>query len=440
MRAAAGETQNVELKLSLNEWREVVESVAAFATAGGGIVRIGVDPSGSVKGVQLGRRTIETLADQIKTNTDPPQFPSISWEGDDSAAVLMVTVEESPVKPVWAFGRPLKRVGRTNQRPSRTEAQRLQEITSGTTWDALPCPELRQTDLDRGAVEQFLRRADQPESPSIKSVLTNLGLMTGEGLNNGAALLFARSPQQFFPSAVVKCARFRGATSVEFLDEQTIGGTVLAQIEQALPFVARNTAQAIRITGRAESETIPEYPVKAIREAITNAVCHRDYASTGTVQVRIYDDRLEVWNPGVLPPDLTVEALYQEHPSRPRNRLIAQALHRVHFIEQWGTGTLRIVQECEAAGMPRPEFRSEMGTFMVRFMNPREAYLGSEGADLRFRNAIAFIRANGRITSAEYGALVGRTRRQAQRDLSEMAARGLLVRRGRGPTTYYTLP
>jgi ATP-dependent DNA helicase RecG len=435
------EDDYTENKQSLNEWREIVESIAAFASANGGTVRIGIDPAGRRVGVQLGRRSLENLADQIKNNTEPPQFPTINWEGDEASAVVLVRVDESSVKPVWAFGRPYKRVGRTNQRLSREEAQRLQELTTGRTWDALPCRELRQADIDRASVEQFLSRAGQDISTTTEGVLRNMGLLVSEGLCNGAAVLFARNPQQFVPGAQVKCARFRGRSSVEFLDEQTLDGNVLTQIGEALAFAARTTMQGIRITGRAERETVPEYPSGAIREAIINAVCHRDYANPGTVQLRIYDDRLEVWNPGALPPDLTVEALYREHPSRPRNRLLAQALHRVRFIEQWGTGTLRIIQECEAAGLPRPEFRSEMGTFMVCFA---KAALPSPegGADFarRVHQALAYAGEHGRMTSGEYAALLGRTQRQAQRDLAAMVEQGLLARKGAGSRTYYELP
>src|SRR5207245_11559264 len=155
----------------------------------------------------------------------------------------------------------------------------------------------------------------------------------------------------------------------------------------------------------------------------------------------MYGDGLEVWNPGVRPPDLTVEALYREHPSRPRNRLLAQALHRVRFIEQWGTGTLRIIQECEAAGLPRPEFRSEMGTFMVRFatMVSRNLERGTDFAS-RVRQALAYVSQHGRITSSEYAELFGRTQRQAQRDLAMMVDRGLIVRKGSGSSTSYELP
>ena len=437
----APEYEYIEYKQSMNQWREVVESVAAFATARGGTVRIGIAPDGRRVGVQIGHGTLEQLANAIKTNTDPPQYPSLTIDGDEASAVISVGVEESPVKPVWAFGVPFKRVGRTNQRLSPEETKRLMEVTSGRTWDALPCAGLRMEDIDRKAVDLFLRKSRQSTRTSTRGVLENLGLITPEGLCNGAALLFAKNPQRFVPEAQVKCARFRGTTSVEFLDEQTLNGNLLTQPDVALAFVARNTQQRIHITGRAERETIPEYPEAAIREAVVNAICHRDYAQTGTVQVRIYDDRLEVWNPGMLPPDLTIEALYHEHPSRPRHPRVAGALHHADIIEHWGTGTLRIVEACRERGLPRPAFSSQMGVFMVRFekgvvSRPR---LDTPSFSERQTQIMAHVRSVGNITTSQYQERFHLSERQALRDLNVLVEQGILRRSGKGRATHYTL-
>lgn len=174
---SADESETVENKLSLSERKEIAESVAAFATASGGFVRVGIDNGGAVVGVQIGARTIE---DYIRDNTSPPQFPSISCAGPDDSTVISVHVEESPVKPVWASGRPLKRVGRTNQRLSPDETRRLMELTTGRTWDALPCPGLTLSNVDRQLIESFLRRAEQDPTTSTESVLRNLNLLSGD--------------------------------------------------------------------------------------------------------------------------------------------------------------------------------------------------------------------------------------------------------------------
>lgn len=301
------ESERNENKLSLSERKEIVESVAAFATASGGTIRIGLGDGGEMVGVQIGGRTLEDLANYIRDNTSPPQFPSIACEGSDDCAVILVTVEASPAKPVWAFGRPLKRVGRTNQRLSADETKRLMEATTGRTWDALPCAGLELSDIERASVEAFLRRVDQSLETSTESVLRNLNLYMDETLCNAAALLFTKDPSRYVVEAHVMCARFLGTTSVRFLDERTLSGDVFTLLEESLAFVTRNTRQQPVITGRPEREIVPEYPAEAVREAITNAICHRDYTITGTVQVRIYDDRLEVWNPGMLPHGVTVQ-------------------------------------------------------------------------------------------------------------------------------------
>src|SRR5579871_1214498 len=416
-----------------------VRAIAAFATATGGVVRFGVEDDGRRVGVSLGRTTLEELANYIKQNTDPPQFPSITYEGPENSAVVTVAISESSIKPVWAFGRAYRRVGRTNQVLSREEAQRLADATTGRTWDALLCPGLDVAHLNRDAVESFLRRAGQDIATSTESVLDNLNLRTANGLCYGAALLFAANPQRFVVDAQVKCGRFRGTTSVDFLDERTLEGDLWSQLEESLRFVTRNTRQAIRITGRPEREIIPEYPDAAVREAVTNAICHRDYTGAGTVQVRIYDDRLEVWNPGALPWDLSIEQLYVEHVSRPRNRRIAMAFYRARLIEHWGTGTLRIIQAYRASGHPDPEFRHEMGTFMVRLLPASAVESGGTFAVLgdRQSRALHYLDEHGSIASGEYASLNKVSLTQALVDLRQLVRDGVLIRVGAGRSTRY---
>jgi len=439
--AAPSESERSENKSSLAEWREVVETVAAFATSGGGLVRIGIAPDGRRTGVRLGRGALEDLANKIKVNIDPAQFPSMTIDGSDDSAVVTIRVDESPIKPVWAFGRPLKRVGRTNQHVSRGEAQRMTETTTGRTWDAMACRGFQADEMDKKAVRDYLGRVGLT-ARAAQTLLKNLALLTPEGATcNGAALLFARHPQQFFPEAQVKCARFAGTTSVRFLDEQTFDGNVLSQMDQALAFVARNTRQGIRITGRAERETIAEYPEDAVREAIVNAICHRDYAAVGTVQVRIYDDRLEVRNPGVLPPELSIESLRKEHPSCPRNPRLAQALYRARLIEHWGTGTLRMIQAAKDRGMGL-EFGQDGGVFMVRFVGAARIVSPPDEGQISARQekALRYLAEHGTITRREYRNLLHVSERQSLRDLTGMMEQGILVRSGKGSATCYQLP
>jgi len=433
------ESQFVEHKQSLGELKEIIESVAAFATCQGGTIRIGIRSNGEKIGVQIGRTTLEDLARDIKQNTDPPQFPSIIFDGEERRAIITVQVAGSPVKPVFAYGRPYKRVGRSNQRLSREEVQRLMEETTGRTWDALPCPGLTVGNLDNTAIRDFLKRAGQDMMTDTMTVLRNLALMNAQGeLVNAAALLFADSPQRFFPQAQLQCARFAGTSSVKFIDEATYTGPAFSQLDDALKFVFRNTKQAIRITGKPEHDVVPEYPVDAVREAVINAICHRNYTESGMVQMRIYDDRLEVWNPGTLPPGLTIEQLYQEHASHPRNPRLAGAFHHAGLVERWGTGTLRIITACLVHGIGRPEFVTESGMFIARFRIVIENIL-PQGITLneRQQRALEYIRQHGRITAVEYQRIFEVKRTQAFRDLAELTQTGLLTLKKHGRSSYY---
>lgn len=343
------------------------------------------------------------------------------------------------MKPVFAYGRPYKRVGRSNQRLSREEVQRLMEETTGRTWDALPCSGLTVGSLDKAAIRDFLKRAGQDTTTDTMTVLRNLALVNAQGeLVNAAALLFAGSPQRFFPQAQLQCARFAGISSVQFIDEATYAGPVFSQLDDALKFVTRNTKQAIRITGKPEHDVVPEYPVEAIREAVINAICHRNYSETGTVQVRIYDDRLEVWNPGTLPPELTIEQLYHEHASHPRNPRLAGAFHHAGLVERWGTGTLRIITACQAHGIGQPEFSTVSRNFIVRFSTPPLVTRPTmERLSARLQQAIMYIQTRGSIKVEEYQEHFGISRRQAQRDLAQLVQEGLLHPEGKGPSTRY---
>jgi len=437
------ESENNENKTSLNEWKEAAISLAAFATSQGGVVNFGITPEGKRIGIQLGKNSLENLANDIKRHTDPPIFPSIQIEGEESSAVVHVTVEESPIKPVWAFGKPYKRVGRTNQALSREETQRLVEATTGRTWDALPCLGLRDEHLSRAAIEDFLKRSSQEMNTSTETVINNLKLRLADGsLCNAAALLFATNLKQHLVGAYVKCGRFRGDSPIDFIDEMVAEGTLFEQLDKALAFVARNTRQAIKITGRPEREIVPEYPDAAIREAIINAICHRDYTEGGHVQIRIFESGLEVSNPGKLPHDISIESLYTSHHSHPRNRIIADAFYRARLIEHWGTGTVRIVKACEDRGMPRPEFKTTPGVFILRFTSKATEKVQSQVVDLtdRQRATLNFVRERGSITSAEYRKLFEVSDRQANYDLKNLVILNQLVLTGKGRSTRYKMP
>lgn len=279
-----------------------------------------------------------------------------------------------------------------------------------------------------------------PRTPA-EQALRQLNLMHNGQLTVAALLLFGRDPQRFLVQAKVRCARFKGDDEVEFLDLKVIEGDVIGQVAEAMAFVRRNTSMAVKIEGKLERTERWEYPLDAIREAITNAVCHRDYASSGNVQVRIFDHGLVVSNPGGLPSDLTVEDLRKPHESRPRNKLVADAFFLIKYIEQFGTGTRRMINDCREAGVPEPEFESHGDAFRIVFQKvvPIEQRFAGMELNERQMGALRHVAERGRITRAEYETVTGTTERTAKRDLNDMVKRRILMKKGGGNNYWYVL-
>lgn len=444
--AVPPESETMEWKQSLGEWKEIVETCAAFATAKGGRILIGIDPGGTIRGSQIGKGTLEDLANKISQNTNPRQTPSISISAHEDKALIEIAVNESHFKPVYAFDRAYRRVGRTNQRLSIEDAMHIYLGNRGLTWDHTPVGDAKLSDIDPAAVRRFLQvarterqlnvRSDTP----VKRVLRQLGLLVNNKLTVAAVLLFGRNPQQFITQVVIRCGRFKGTDAVHFLDMEAVSGTVIEQVERAMAFVKRNIRMGVEIHN-IQREDVWEYPLEGLREALINAVCHRDYASTANVQIRILDDRLEIWNPGGLPDGMTIADLWRQHESRPRNRLLAQAFFFIKYVEQFGTGIQRILDDCHAQKTPEPAFEVHGQTFRAIFTPGKVAKKTQMDAILnnRQKNALNFIQQHGKIQASKYRKIVGIGQRQAVKDLNQMVKQKIIIRTGAGRSTTYVL-
>jgi ATP-dependent DNA helicase RecG len=441
------ESESVEWKRSLGEWKEIVIAVAALASLHGGQICIGVEPTGKVRGIEVGKGTLEDLANKIAQGTSPRVIPSISAIDRDRKTIVVVSVPESTSKPVCAFDRPYRRSGKTNQRLSQEEAMRLFMSSRGVTWDQSKVTDASVgDDIDPELVRRFLlaarseRRWEVPDETSVDRVLRQLALIQDSKLTVAALLLFGSNPQRLLTQAMVRCARFKGATEVHFLDMKVIQGNIIDQVGEVMSFIKRNIRMAAEIRGLRREESW-EYPLEGLREAVVNAICHRDYASSANVQVRIFDDRLEVWNPGDLPEGMTVDDLRRPHESKPRNKLVANAFFLIKYIEQFGTGIQRILDDCRSHQLPEPNFQVQGHSFRAVF-TPREASVGVEedaGRTDRQKKALSYIRQHGRITRSRYEAISGLPVHTAKRELARMVKAGLIVRRGGGRNYWYEL-
>ncbi len=274
--------------------------------------------------------------------------------------------------------------------------------------------------------------------------MTHLNLMGGKRPSHAAILLFCDNPQRFLPTSEVKCLHYHGTEVRKPIPSyQIFKGTVFEMVDQAVDFVMSKIARSIGTRKQGPQAPVEyELPKEAVGEAIVNAVAHRDYASNASVQVMLFADRLEVWNPGELPASLTPELLRLPHASIPRNPLIADPLYLAHYIEKAGSGTLDMIALCREAGLPEPDFRQDGGQFV---MTLRRDWLTPSLMDLlglgdRERRLVALIKINGRIANQTYQDAFGVSKATASRHLEALVDKGLIERVGTtSKGTYYSL-
>ncbi len=281
-------------------------------------------------------------------------------------------------------------------------------------------------------------------SRASKAVLQNFNLLRDGIPTNAAILLFAKDPRKFFQNIQVHCFHFLGTVKQKpIASQQPYEGRLFEVIDEAVEFVLGKIDR--HVGTRAESVQVPvtfEIPRPVILEAIVNAVAHRDYRSNGFVQVIVFSDRMEVWNPGELPPGLTPDRLREPHGPIPRNPLIAEPLYRIKYVEKAGTGTTDMIADCRNAGLPEPEFEQRGPYFVVtvwRNWLTKEVMTGL-GLGERQIKAVMHVKVHGRITNRDYCDLTETIYRTASRDLQDLVSKGILRKIGvTGRNVHYVI-
>ncbi|OPX74538.1 MAG: hypothetical protein A4E40_00899 [Methanoregulaceae archaeon PtaU1.Bin059] len=324
------------------------------------------------------------------------------------------------------------------------------KIISSTPFDESACPRATLKDISDEKVAWFIpiakRERSFPLNPGTptEQVLKHLDLLEGAQPTNAAILLFGVKPQKFIPTAEIKCMHYHGTVVAKPIpSHQIFTGTLFDQTDQATDFILSKINRIVPPRDSAPvSETKYEVPKEVIQEAVVNAVAHRDYTSAASVQVSVFSDRIEVRNPGSLPPDLTFEDLKIKHSSRPRNHRIALPLYLAHYIEKIGYGTIQMTTGCRDAGLPEPEFSQSGGEFVVTLWRDwlTESAMAELGLTERQMRAVRFVKEKGRIGNSEYQDLVKISKRNASRDLSELVEKEIFEKKGiHGTGVHYIL-
>lgn len=349
-----GEGTTLEFKENLSA--SLARDLVAMANTIGGRILLGVRDDGTIIGVKDSNNLRARIQD-IARNCDPPV--QVVVEGVED--VVVITVRQSAAKPVQCGDGFFWRQGAATQKLNRDEIRDFFRAEGAIRFDLAPCPQFRYPqDFDRAKFNAWLKLSGITGRPRTEDVLVNIEAAERAGdkllFRNAGVLFFAKNVRHFFNQAYITCLLAKGIDKVHILDRKDFDGGIVEDIEDALRFIERNTRLAYRIEGL-RRENIPEYPMKALREAITNAVMHRDWFIEGAnVFVEIYDDRIEIVSPGGLPKGMTLSDLGRK--SVRRNALIADLLHRIGYIEKAGTGIKRIRDEAREGGYPQPEWQA----------------------------------------------------------------------------------
>jgi ATP-dependent DNA helicase RecG len=231
-------------------------------------------------------------------------------------------------------------------------------------------------------------------------------------------------------------------TETDIQTTDIVEGNLFEQLESALEILRTKYLKSNISYEGIHRRDILEYPYDALREAIINALIHRDYLGTSNIQIRVYNDRLVIMNEGKLPPEVPVEKLKTEHLSIPRNTLLAKVFYFAGFIESWGRGTIKIVENCVKQGLPEPDFIEDSGVMKVIFYKDKftEEFLQKMGINERQIKAVIYVKGKGKITNSEYRELSNITDRTALRDLKELCLKGIFKKIGKtGRSTEYIL-
>ena len=370
------ESEKIEFKKSTAELNQALVDLCAFANSGTGTIYFGISDIGEIIGQKISDDTFKRVSTTILSLIEPRIYPNVYVEKIDGRDILVVEVKNSPEKPYFYKGKAYKRVGTTNVYLARYEIEKYlyERENPAHRFDKSIIKEYKDR-IDIKALKWFLKKAKEERNLPIDTtenknlILSKIGLLTQNKLNFAGLITFGREIQKYFANIIVKCALFEGIDKTDkILDHVEIKDNIFNQIDYAEKFILRNIRKSAWInpqTGRREEQY--ELPYLAIREAIANAVAHRDYRISSHIDVAIFDDRIEVWSPGGLPLGIRMEDLFKKHISVLRNSTIAEVLFLSGYIERWGTGIDKMNKLMQEQQLPTPEYKEISGNFVVIF-------------------------------------------------------------------------
>jgi ATP-dependent DNA helicase RecG len=432
------EHQNIEYKSSWHD--DYLKWICGFANAQGGRIYIGRDDTGKTVGVEDYKTLMDEIPNKIKNLMGISAEVNLLQE--DSKYFIEIIVQPYSV-PISLRGRYYYRSGSVKQELTGAALNEFLLKRAGQTWDNVIEPRASFADIDEKSFRAYLvmskekGRLPDVEGLTTEEIFDKLRLTENGQLKRAAIILFGKDPCRFYPNVFVKIGRF-AKDDADLRCQEVEEGNIIVLLRNVLgqlnhKFLIRN----IEFEGFFRIEK-GEYPVPALREMLLNALVHRSYMGSFT-QIRVYDDKINIWSEGLLPEGISLEALRRSHSSRPRNPLIADVCFKGGLIDAWGRGTLRIIDTCKEAGLPEPELIERDGGFLVTLFKDRyaEEELQKIGLNERQIDALLFYKGKGEISGPEYAKRFNIAERTARADLSDLVEKKLLYKSGETKSVKY---
>ncbi|MEQ6122364.1 RNA-binding domain-containing protein [Reichenbachiella sp. MALMAid0571] len=360
---AKREGESLEFKSSFN--RSVIETLVGFANTRGGKIVIGVSDKKEIIGISVGEESVQKWINEIKQHTKPSVIPDVEVIQVEGNTVVVMEVQEFPIKPVSFNGRYYSRKQNSNHLLSLTEINDLYTNSLQTSWDSYPWKEGQLEDINMQKVEAFIQRVNENKRFSLEGspidCLSKLRLIKENRPTNAAMLLFSK--EDLFYN--VHVGRFKTPTLV--IADKMISGGLFEVLEETMQFIVSQIKVAFEITGESTRRNeIFEYPLTALRELVVNAIVHRDYTSPTDIQIKIFDQSISIFNPGKLFGGLTIEDLKTDnYQAQTRNKLIAEAFYLTKEIEKYGSGYRRVREKISQYPTMKFDFMENSGGYFV---------------------------------------------------------------------------
>ena len=356
------ESAIVEFKASFNE--DVIETLVAFANTKGGTVYVGVSDKGKVQGITIGKESIQNWINEIKNKTSPQIVPDAEILIQEDKTILALFVSEYPIKPVLLRGKFFKRAGNSNHLLNTDEIANEHLKTINSSWDMYPDLIHSLDDISLNKVQKsikILKNNGITINESAASFLSKYDLLRDGRLTNAAYLMFKNKDSVI---TTIELGRFQDQITIK--DTARTKSDILQQVDEVLNYVKKHINIEVIITGNARNTQKWQYPMEAIREIVLNMIIHRDYRSTSDSIVKIFNDKIEFYNPGRLPDTISIEDLLSNnYRSTPRNKKVAEFFKDLGLIEKYGSGIQRIIGYFKEESRPLPEFKNISDGFLV---------------------------------------------------------------------------